>query len=176
MKRIAIFITILVLISLSCISGNGIAIPTSTIDQKYFDDYYLDAEYLAELGIKNKYEILLPELKQLITKPENIEEMIDSEKGIYIILYKDREYVIQSPEYNDTGFESWGRATFALFDIINDQLNETDHRFYAINGGNDLAGIFLTMEELEKIKQTITNKRDWPFLPINDPPWYGQSH
>jgi hypothetical protein len=58
--------------------------------------------------------------------------------------------VIYSPALgeNDVG-RVWARAAHALFKIVNDQLAKSQYRFYAINGGNDLGGMFLTQAECE---------------------------
>jgi hypothetical protein len=72
--------------------------------------------------------------------------------------------------------ESWGKATYALFSIVNAQLAGSPYRFYAINGGNDLGGMFLTLEEYEAAKRSLKRKSDWPYLPTDEPPDYGQPH
>ena len=72
--------------------------------------------------------------------------------------------------------ESWGRAAFALFDIVNRQLEGTKYRLFAINGGNDLSGIFLTVEQAEAARRSLPNRQDWPYLPVLKGPWYGQFH
>ena len=72
--------------------------------------------------------------------------------------------------------ESWGRATFALFDIVNRQLAKTPYRFFAINGGNDLGGLFLTPPQAEAAKKSLPRKQDWPYLPSANKPWYGRYH
>jgi protease I len=59
--------------------------------------------------------------------------------------------------------ESWGRATFALFDIVNRQLAKTPYRFFAINGGNDLGGMFLTPAQAEAAKKSLPRKQDWRY-------------
>jgi hypothetical protein len=63
-----------------------------------------------------------------------------------------------------------------LFTIINDQLTESKFRFYAIHGGNVLGGMFLTCDEAAAARTSLSRKRDWPFIPTDEPPWYGQHH
>jgi hypothetical protein len=75
-----------------------------------------------------------------------------------------------------TESESWGRATFILFSLVNQQLSDAEVSFYAINGGNDLGGMFLTEAQVEKARRSLPLKSDWPYLPTNEAPHYGQFH
>jgi hypothetical protein len=84
--------------------------------------------------------------------------------------------MIYSPAMPEKEGWSWGRATHALFKIINDQLTNSDYRFYAINGGNELGGMFLTHGECEEARKSLRRKEDWPYLPTLEDPWYGQLH
>ena len=136
----------------------------------------LDAEDLAEGGINRAYKSLLPKLSQYVSQPAEIEEVIDNNQPSYAVRYRDRKYPIYSPEVKDQEDKSWGRATHALFSIVNDQLEGSPYRFYAINGGNDLGGIFLTPSESEAARKSLPRKADWPYLPTLDDPWYGQYH
>lgn len=137
---------------------------------------FLDAEDLAEGGIGEAYRSLVPKLREFVSEPADIEEHIDSEQPSYSVRYQDREYLVHSPELDDSGGQSWGRATYALFSIINDQLNGSEYRFYAINGGNDLGGMFLTPSECEAARESLPRRMDWPYLPTLDHPGYGQCH
>jgi hypothetical protein len=84
--------------------------------------------------------------------------------------------VIYSPELPEGEGQSWGRATHALFAIVNNQLAKSEYGFYAINGGNDLGGMFLTPSECEEARQPLPRKGDWPYLPTDEHPWYGECH
>jgi hypothetical protein len=55
-------------------------------------------------------------------------------------------------------------------------LANSEYRFYAINGGNDLGGMFLMPAQAQAAQKALPNKRDWPYLPEDVPPWYGQYH
>lgn len=136
----------------------------------------LDAESLAEAGIGKAYSELLPALQKYVRQTVQIEEFIDDETPSYSVKSKGREFLIHGPEVDDKEGDSWGRATFAFFAIVNDQLVNSDYRFYAINGGNDLGGMFLTPEQANASQATLASKRDWPYLPDNAPPWYGEHH
>lgn len=136
----------------------------------------LDAEDLAEAGIREAYESLLPELRKYVPQPAEVEEVIDNNAGRYAVKSGTREFVIYAPELNDEGGESWGRATVTFFTIVNDQLANSQYRFYAINGGNDLGGMFLTPSQAAAAQQSLSNKTDWPYFPKDEPEWYGQYH
>lgn len=136
----------------------------------------LDAESLSEAGIKDAYEALIPELKRYVRQPVPIKEQLDPNTHSYSVIAVGKRYVVYAPELDDSEGQNWGRATWALFDIINRQLTSSKYRFYAINGGNDLGGMFLTEAEVKSAKKSLPNKTDWPYLPTQDYPWYGQPH
>ena len=56
------------------------------------------------------------------------------------------------------------------------QLTKSNYGFYAINSGNDLCGMFLTKEQYKQAISSIKNKTDWPYVPTQNKPWYGQPH
>ena len=136
----------------------------------------LDAEALAEQGISEAYEGILPELGKYVDCPAQMEEVMDSEMTSYTIRCGDDSYGIYAPELDDTEGGAWGRAAYALFAIINKQLDHAPVRFYAINGGNDLGGLFLTPEQAGKAQATLPRKSDWPYIPEPDAPWFGMHH
>jgi hypothetical protein len=142
----------------------------------YDEVIHLDAEDLAETGIGDAYESLLPKLRQFVERPAAIKEVFDNDLPRYLVRYREKEYVIYSPNAKESEENSWGNATYALFDIINDQLAQTSYRFYAINGGNDLGGMFLTPAQSEAARRSLPNKAHWPYLPVLEHPWYGQYH
>ena len=142
----------------------------------YDELVHLDAEDLAETGIGEAYESLLPKLRQYVQQPARIEELVDNDAPRYSVKCGARQFIIYAPALNDEAGNSWGRATFAFFTIVNDQLASTSYRLYAINGGNDLGGMFLTPAQADAAKKTLPNKTDWPYLPKDEHPWYGQHH
>lgn len=142
----------------------------------YDDAISLDAEALAEGGIAEGYESVLPNLRQFVETPARLEEARDDDASSYSVRCGDSEFHIYAPALDEEEGNSWGRATVALFAIVNEQLKNTAHRFYAINGGNDLFGIFLTPAEAAAAQRSLPNKSDWPYLPQNEQPWYGQFH
>lgn len=127
----------------------------------------LDAEALAELGIKERYEELRMHLHQYIDTTADIQEKIDSDTPSYSIIYNNEAYIIFSPLQHDRA-HSWERATYTLFHIVNDQLKDHNVKFYALYGGNELQGIFLTNEEYQEIKRALKEKSERPYLPTNE--------
>jgi hypothetical protein len=136
----------------------------------------LDAEDLAEGGILQAYQSMRNVLAQYKTEPAQVQEFVDNNKPIYSVRCGDQEYEIYSPALPDDEGQSWGRAAHAFFKIINDQLSKSEYRLYAINGGNDLGGMFLTEAGCEAARRSLSRKEDWPYLPTLDHPWYGQNH
>jgi hypothetical protein len=55
-------------------------------------------------------------------------------------------------------------------------MAQSTHRFCAINGGNDLGGMFLTPDQAKEAQKALPNKKDWPYLPTDEDPLYGQYH
>ena len=141
----------------------------------YDDAIHLDAEALAEAGIAEVYQRLLPRFREFVTHPLEVVEKRDDDAPSYSVQCGGKSFAIYAPEIEETS-NSWGNATVALFTIVNDQLENSTRRFYAINGGNDLFGIFLTPAQAEEAQKALPNKHDWPYLPKDEQGWYGQFH
>src|SRR5204863_2266350 len=101
---------------------------------------------------------------------------IDNDSPRYSVRCGDNEYAIYGPELDEADGNSWGRATFAFFRIVNERLARSEYRFYAINGGNDLGGMFLTPAQSLVSRESLPRPQDWPYVPTNESPWYGQHH
>ena len=82
---------------------------------------FLDAEDLAEGGIGEAYESLLPKLRQYVAEPAGIEEDLDDDAPRYAVRFGAREFVIYGPDLDEQQGQSWGRATHAFFTIVNAQ-------------------------------------------------------
>jgi hypothetical protein len=137
---------------------------------------HLDAEELAEQGMVEGYVRLLPELKAYVAAPLVLSEKVETERGRYAVLAGGAvQDIFPSPLGGDE-YESWGVATAALFEIVNRQLITAPVKFYAINSGNDLMGIFLTEHQADAARKTIKRRSDWPYLPAMQAPWFGQYH
>lgn len=151
------------------------ASPTTVLAALNYDEMILlDAENLAETGIKEGFQQVLGSLKKHVSEPERVEELINNKLPSYSVKSMGVTYEIYSPKTPEN--ESWGNATFALFSIVNQQLKNSNYRFYAINSGNDLGGMFLTEIQYKHAISSLKNKTDWPYIPTQIKPWYGQPH
>lgn len=147
--------------------------PCSAAELDYDLVIPLDAEALAETGIQSAYQQLLPVLRKHIASPAPVAERIDSETPSYSVVCQGVTYHIYGPGDHE---HSWGKAAFALFDIVNRQLVHTRYRLFAISGGHELGGMLLTIEEAEAARKSLESKSDWPYLPTAADPWYGMYH
>ena len=136
--------------------------------------YDLDAERLAEHGIAEAYSRVLPELRLHVPNALSIDEVIDHQSGRYEVLAGSRRYQIVPSPQGATDYESWGFATFALFDIVNSQLTDTEVRFYAINAGHDLEGLFMHPEQRALSRKDEETDGDQPYIPTDQAPLFGQ--
>ncbi|WP_300671563.1 hypothetical protein [Desulfoluna sp.] len=175
--KIALFLCVIVAVLFFLITAYSKRQPKGTPGLNDDGMMLLDAEELGEGHIGSSYENdVIPLLTKYISHPTEIDENFDSETGSYKVSSQNKTYVIYSPEMDLSEGHPWGNATFALFDIVNRQLQDSPYRFYAINGGNDLCGIFLTYEARTQAIESLEQKTDWPYLPEDNPPWYGQPH
>jgi len=152
------------------------ATATSVGTLDYEQLIHLDAEDLAEQGIAEAYERLLPELAKHMARPAKLVEVVDNELPSYKVQCDGHEYLIWSAEEPGTEQEGWGRATYFFFLLVNRQLAATHVRFYAFYGGNDLSGMFLTRAQAEGAQAGLLSTNDWPYIPELSEPWYGQFH
>ena len=157
-------------------ASNNSAVADAPSPLDYEQMIILDAEDLAETGVRAAYERIKPALSKYVEDPRDIIEHINNDIPSYSVSAAGRTYDIYGPDLQQGAGESWGRATVALFGIVNDQLFNSSVRFYAINGGNDLGGMFLTPEDVEAANRALEQKTDWPYLPILNHPYYGQNH
>ncbi len=139
----------------------------------YDEMHLLDAEDLGEGGIAEAYEELMPEFIKLVKDPAPIEEDKDGENTVYSVTSQGRTFPIYSPDLEDDEGQNWGRAAHALFTIVNMQLEDQETKLYAVNGGNELGGFFLTLSQYEDAKTTNSEKSDWPYLVKLEHPSYG---
>lgn len=146
--------------------------PVSPLD--YDKAICLDAESLAEQGILTAYRELLPQLEKYSAPPIEVIETFDHDGLGYTVAAAGRQFVIwEVLENGKQNSDGWERATVAFFQIVNASLDASTHRFYAINGGNDLFGMFLTEQEAAAARQAIARRSDWPWSPDDRVPYYG---
>ena len=159
---------------LSALIGLSASPATSLAAFNYDEMILLDAENLAETGIKEGFQQVLVSLKKHVSEPVGVKELINNKLPSYSVKSMGVVYEIYSPKTPEN--ESWGNATFALFSIVNQQLKNSNYRFYAFYSGNDLGGMFLTEKQYKQAISSIKNKIHWPYIPTQSKPWYGQPH
>jgi len=152
-------------------SGSPVSHPVGKDPLNYDDFVHLDAEDLAEQGILSAYKALLPRLNQYTESPIEVTEEIDNDAASYAICVAGQRHEIW--ERGAQNKDGWERATVAFFEVVNANLRHSSHKFYALYGGNDLGGMFLTEEEFAAARQTLKKRSEWPWMPTNDPPHYG---
>jgi hypothetical protein len=145
------------------------------MELNYDKAFMLDAEGLAEEGIAKADEQLLPELKHYVPTPLVVHEQMDGGTS-YSVSAGTKQYSIYPSPRGGKNYNSWGIAAVAFFSIVNEQLTHSSVKFYAINGGNDLMEIFLTVDEAEQARRSLPRKQDWPYIPSDTYPWFGQYH
>jgi len=147
--------------------------PSEIEDPLNYDELvHLDAENLAEQGILSAYQKLTPRLQQYISSsPLEVSEESNNELASYIIHANGKQYVIV--EEGGQTQDCWERATVAFFEIVNANLKESAFKFYALYGGNDLSGMFLSEEQYVAACRALKKRSNLPWLPINEPPHYG---
>lgn len=137
----------------------------------YNEVVQLDAEELAEQGILSAYEQLLPRLKRYVGSPLEVTEEIDNDAATYSVAAAGKKYEIWDDGAKNP--DGWERATVAFFEIVNANLASSEYRFYALYGGNDLTGLFLTEAEFAAARRAIKKRSNWPWVPVMEPPRYG---
>lgn len=78
----------------------------------------LDAERLAEQGIAEAYQLLLPTLREHVARPAEVREILDADLPAYTIQCNGEEYIVYSAAEPGTEVQSWGRATFSFFLLL----------------------------------------------------------
>jgi hypothetical protein len=131
----------------------------------------LDAEDLAEQGIRAAYVALLPSLRLHMNSPLEVTEEIDDRVASYVVVADDHRYGIWGPNLDPA--DGWARAAVAFFAIVNANLRQSPYKLYALYGGNDLSGMFLSDEQYSLAHQGIERISNRPYLPVMDPPHYG---
>lgn len=170
-----IVISIMALFSLSASATDDSAISKKILQEGNF--VHLDAEELAETGMKKAYDNLIPALQEFIPSTASLTELIDNNAGTYAVQSGGVTYpIIPEQHKHSPQVDSWGNATYAFFDIVNRQLASSPYKFYALNSGNDLTGIFLTQRQYQALINSWKKKTDWPYLPSLEAEWYGQPH
>jgi len=144
--------------------------------------YHADGEDLAENGVVGFLKSLsfFLEHQKVVIRSLQGEDVPDE----YCVRVNDAVHVIYT-RAEDEEAESkklgliWGLTTARTFAIVNKLLAgaNSSERLYAIYGGNDLAGVFLTQHLFDFIStHPSVPDSEKPYLPTEDYPWHGQPH
>jgi hypothetical protein len=145
---------------------------TRSVDPLDYDQLvHLDAEDLAEQGILTAYTTLHPLLQNYSSNVLDVSEEIDCGAGAYSVVSEGERHIIWEPGLGNK--DGWERATVVFFALVNANLKSSEYKFYALYGGNDLSGMFLTEQQFQAAREAIKNRGQWPWVPVNDPPDYG---
>jgi hypothetical protein len=140
-----------------------------------------DAESLVEGGICEFVREIEPFLARQGVTINQLKDDID-ESGYTVSVNKKEHVIYDAAELKRDQKQLvsiWGLATARGFAIINEMLTNSgsDERLYAVNGGNDLFGIFLSPELREAVcDHPDATLSDRPYIPNAEHPWYGQEH
>lgn len=159
-----VLIIFIILLAAACTKEMAPGPSAARIGSRALDNIVvLDAEELAEGSFAEVYEnAVVSALKKYVPEPAKVVEDFDADKGVYKIKALGKTYMI-FVNFDDD--QSQVNATIAMFDIVNRQLASTPYQFYAIGGGNDLGGVFLTTKEYDEMVRSAKNERDRPYLP-----------
>jgi hypothetical protein len=92
----------------------------------------LDADHLAEQGIADAYARVCEQFTQFVERPAEVRQLVDNDAPSYAIRCGGAEHVVYSPAIPGSDDRSWGRATYILFSLVNEQLHKPPVRFYAL--------------------------------------------
>jgi len=141
--------------------------------------HHADAEELAEGGVAGFLDSVGPFLESEGVALGVIQE--DSSADHYTLHVAGRDWVIYDEgavarDANEPGV-LWARASLNAFTLVNELLRDAGslEHLYAVNGGNDLFGMFLTEGQLTVVRQHAGGSiRGTPYELRDDPPWYGE--
>lgn len=143
---------------------------------------HLDAKVLCKFGMSGVYDLLIPKMKKLGIKPLQLKDHFNANGAFHSVSVDGKLIIVfdieESEEDDEEGRKElwWSRATPIFFQLVNFQLESISVRFYALYGGNDLHGIFLTQAEFEEMAEGAERPDDRPYIPNDIPPWFGQPH
>lgn len=131
----------------------------------------LDAETLAEVGIVQVYDEIEPVIASHGGTPDSFREIVDEQSGSYAIEHRGVVYPVSG---GDIGVaQGWGNAAAVFFEIVNRQMEGSEYRFYALDHGNGLQGVFLTDQQFAAARAFHRKGVNVPFVPTREPPMFG---
>jgi hypothetical protein len=145
--------------------------------------FHADAEDLAEGGVGDFLRKIEPFLNANGIALTHVEDDV-SEQGYSVTVNGTRTRIFDTDELHQRETQKqpgliWGLSGARAFAIVNGLLEEagSEERLYAVNGGNDLFGFFLTQALREAICCYPGIKPGArPYLDTDEYSWFGQEH
>jgi hypothetical protein len=140
-----------------------------------------DAEGLTEGGVSNFLRRIEPFLHGQVISLNQFEDDF-TEQGYSVMVNGERHKIYDTDEIQRRQTQPgllWGLSGARAFAIVNRLLERagSEEILYAVNGGNDLFGFFLTSALREAICRYPTVKPgDRPYLHTEEYPWFGAEH
>jgi hypothetical protein len=119
--------------------------------------FLADAEDLAEGGMIAALFDIGPKLTVRSRPIEKLEERFEEERHSLIV--NDSTFVV------GPGEDPWHAAAATFFEAVNFLLqnNRSGERAYALYGGNDLHGVFLTPQMLDVMRTYTNDEKERPY-------------
>lgn len=123
--------------------------------------YPFDYEFLAEGGVKEYFERLLPFLIEQGVSIESVDQFVDDEGLNYYLRLDGRQYIFLHTEFDKA--DTWGLTATRTFTLINHLLREAGSKevFYILGGDpesrlarEEVAGVFLTPDLYQLITES----------------------
>ncbi len=137
-----------------------------------------DEEELSEGGVVKFIRTMEPFLaKQGVFITQLADHFVEEDPG-YSISVNGKKILVYGPAEMDSA-NIWALAKARTFALVNELLLQakSKERLFAMHGGNELFGFFLTPELKKEIcKQENILPRDRAYVPTEEPPWFGQEH
>lgn len=101
-------------------------------------------------------------------KPDTLREITDEAIGTYAIEHRGSVYPVSGGRISAE--QGWANAAAVLFEVVNRQMEGSEYRFYALDHGNGLQGVFLTERQFTAARAFHRKGTDIPFVPTREPP------
>jgi hypothetical protein len=136
-------------------------IQARTVESGYLYDeavgrtFFADAEHLAEGGVKDFINAIVPFLAKQNVLIRSVEENFNI-GGEYSVTVNGRTFVMYTQEELETA-EIWELTTIRAFSMVNTLLKqaEASERLHYLYGGNDMLAVFLTPDMYRLIARRV---------------------
>ena len=138
-----------------------------------------DAEDLAEGGVGVFLEELRPYLSERGVGLGNVEDVLSEDASSYAVRVGDEVHTVYDASIATTdigsGARLWGLSWVRGFQIVNGLLEHAGSRERAYTMP-EWDVWFLTPEQFAAVRSAIEEPGQRPYIPVDEPPWYGAEH